>query len=64
MNYVYGSGGTLKNQKLVKMVFDSNLYYKNDICRTPTMNYLKIKKSVADKRKKEGLFSENPMSGE
>ncbi|MGV3761404.1 recombinase family protein [Parapedobacter sp.] len=71
MKYVYETGGTLKKQELVKMVFDSNLYYKNNIYRTPTMidilshNHQKMKHlNLLILEKKEGLQNEIPHSGE
>ena len=55
----------------MNMVFDSNLYYKNGIYRTPTMlglvshNHLKMKdKGLLIYEKKEGLLDEDPLSGE
>ena len=71
IKYVYETGGTLKKQELVKMVFDSNLYYKNNVYRTPTMidilshNHQKMKDlNLLILEKKEGLRNEIPHSGE
>lgn len=53
------------------MVFDSNLYYKNNVYRTPTMidilshNHQKMKDlNLLILEKKEGLRNEIPHSGE
>lgn len=37
MRYVYSKSDTLRKREFVNLVFDSNLYYKNGIYRTPTM---------------------------
>ncbi|SCW48948.1 recombinase family protein [Mucilaginibacter sp. NFR10] len=37
MEHVYVSSDTLAKRELISLVFDSNLYYKNGIYRTPTI---------------------------
>ena len=71
MKHVYSRADTLQKREFVNMVFDSNLYYENDIYRTPTMlglfshNHLKMKeKGLLIYEKKEGLLDEDPLSGE
>ncbi len=49
MRHIYTVSDTLQKREFVNRVFDSNLYYKNGIYRTPTMlgllshNHLKMK---------------------
>lgn len=70
MKYVYKNAETLKKREFIRIVFDSNLYYKNGIYRTPTMlyflthNHLKMmEKGFLVFEKKEGFPTEIPPSG-
>ena len=60
-----------EKRELVRLGFDSKLYYKNGVYRTPYMidclshNHLKMKeKGLLIYEKKEGLLDEDPLSGE
>lgn len=71
LRYVYDSAETLQKREFVSLVFDNNLYYENQIYRTPTMidilshNHLKMRdKGLLIYEKKEGLLIKDPLSGE
>lgn len=71
LRYVYENMEVLEKRELVKLVFDSNLYYENGVYRTPTMleilshNHLKMKEqNVLIYQKKGDNFSVIPHSGE
>jgi DNA invertase Pin-like site-specific DNA recombinase len=70
LKYIYSKSDMFKKQEIVKLVFDSNLYYQNGIYRTPTMlnllshNYLIMKeKGYLIYEKKRDDFSIIPSSG-
>lgn len=70
LKYVYTQADTTEKQELVRLEFDGNLYYQNNLYRTPTMieelshNYLKMKeKGLLIYEKKEELLDEVPLSG-
>ena len=71
LKHVYEVSDTLQKRQLVSLVFDSNLYYKDGVYRTPTMldalshNSLKMKeKGVLIYEKRGDDFSIIPPSGE
>ncbi|HEY8956479.1 recombinase family protein, partial [Chitinophaga sp.] len=71
MKFVYEKMEVLEKRELIKLVFDSNLYYQNGVYRTPTMmeifthNCLIMKeKNVLIYEKKRDNFSVIPHSGE
>ncbi len=68
--YIYAKATTLQKREFVSMVFDTNLYYKEGVYRTPTImdvfscNVLKMKDNgllVCDKKRDN--FSIIPSSG-
>ncbi len=69
MRYVYSRSDTRQKREFVNLVFDSNLYYRNGIYRTPAImdifshNYLKIReKGYLIYEKKEEFLYEIPLS--
>ncbi|WP_310023824.1 MULTISPECIES: recombinase family protein [Chryseobacterium] len=71
LRYVYDAAETLQKREFVSLVFDNNLYYENQIFRTPTMmeilshNHLKMRdKGLLIYDKKEDLLLKDPLSGE
>ncbi len=68
--YVYSKSTTLQKREFISTVFDSNLYYKEGVYRTPTMssifshNYLLMKdKGCLIYEKKRDDFAIIPSSG-
>lgn len=71
MRYVYTSSNTIGKQQIVNMVFDSNLYYKEGIYRTPTMmdifthnTQIMSEKGLLIYEKKRDSLKTIPLSGE
>lgn len=71
MRYVYSEADTLDKREFIRQVFDSNLYYKNGIYRTPTMLPMFARKSLIMKQRGLLIFEKKrddgdiiPLSGE
>lgn len=70
IGYFYKNCNTIEKQQLLKIEFDTNLYYQNGMYRTPTMldclshnSQIMRKKGLLDYQKKRGKLNVLPSGG-